>query len=253
MNTFLINRSIRCIPNAARNASTLVSSFESSIAKIPIREAVRYTKKNMKWTADEFRHFTDSHANYWIDHDFKAGETVAVWFPDCAEKHVVLMTAAKLGLHVVEIDNKLREVSDLRTALKLADAKMIYFDHVDDTHDKLKQLRKTIPEFFHYDDQHGQLFHSKYFPSLRFFVQSGFDVQIGCLTYKGCFLPNPLGHKLKTYQEATSDDQLLYSHITKDSSGKIVKSSYNHGEVLALEQWYFAKKIVQREYFEVDA
>ena len=79
MNTFVINRSmssielktfltvkfkillflcwagIRYIPNTTRNASTLVSSFESSIAKIPIREAVRYTKKNMKWSAEEFR------------------------------------------------------------------------------------------------------------------------------------------------------------------------------------------------------
>ena len=42
-------------------------------------------------------------------------------------------------------------------------------------------------------------------------------------------------------------------HTRSDSSGKIVKSSYRHGEVLDLEQWYFAKKIVQREYFEVDA
>ena len=32
------------------------------------------------------QHFTDSHANYWIDHKFQPGETVAVWFPDCAEK-----------------------------------------------------------------------------------------------------------------------------------------------------------------------
>ena len=46
---------IRLLPVTTRNASSLISSFESSIAKIPIREAVRYTKKNMKWTADEFR------------------------------------------------------------------------------------------------------------------------------------------------------------------------------------------------------
>ena len=46
---------IRLLPVTTRNASSLITSFESSISKIPIREAVRYTKKNMKWTADEFR------------------------------------------------------------------------------------------------------------------------------------------------------------------------------------------------------
>lgn len=29
------------------------------------------------------------------------------------------------------------------------------------------------------DDQHGQLFHSKHFPKLRYFVHTGYDVEIG--------------------------------------------------------------------------
>eukprot|EP01036_Dinobryon_divergens_P032266 gene32266-41817_t len=96
-------------------------------------------------------------------------------------QHVVLMMAAKLGLHVV---------SDLREALRLAECKMIYFDPVDDSLDKLKQLRKTIPER----------------------RSAGAAVSL-----------------------------------------QIAKTSYTHAQVLGLPQWYFAKKIVDREYFEVDA
>jgi hypothetical protein len=38
-------------------ASSLISSFDNSVEKNPLREAVRYTKKNMKWTANEFKAF----------------------------------------------------------------------------------------------------------------------------------------------------------------------------------------------------
>lgn len=39
----------------SRNASSLVTKFDDSINKLPLREAVRYVNQNMKWTAEEFK------------------------------------------------------------------------------------------------------------------------------------------------------------------------------------------------------
>ena len=36
---------------AARSVSSFVSNFEKAVADLPHREAVRYTDKNIKWTA----------------------------------------------------------------------------------------------------------------------------------------------------------------------------------------------------------
>jgi hypothetical protein len=38
-----------------RLASSLVSKLEESISALPLREAVRYTKKNLKWTAGDIK------------------------------------------------------------------------------------------------------------------------------------------------------------------------------------------------------
>ena len=36
-----------------RQASSLVKGFDEMVSSLPMREAVRYTDKNMKWTAGE--------------------------------------------------------------------------------------------------------------------------------------------------------------------------------------------------------
>ena len=36
---------------ASRGVSSLVANFEKAVADLPHREAVRYTDKNIKWTA----------------------------------------------------------------------------------------------------------------------------------------------------------------------------------------------------------
>mmetsp|Transcript_3954 Transcript_3954/g.5482 ORF Transcript_3954/g.5482 Transcript_3954/m.5482 type:complete len:252 (+) Transcript_3954:2-757(+) len=238
---------VRC-----RAVSSLVSQFDESVQKLPLREAVHYTKKNLKWTADEFKFYCESHANALVDHRFKTGETIALWLPDSAEKHVALLSAAKVGLKVVDIDVSITEIPDIRSALKLANCKALYFDPVDETHNKLLLLRKAIPEFFSYDDTHGQLFHSKYFPTLRYFIHTGFDVEMGCLAYKSLFLPNRTEEILAPVQKRVADDSPLYSYISKDPVSGVVtiQSTVSHGSALNEKQWYFAKKLIDREYFE---
>ena len=106
---------------------------------------------------------------------------------------------------MAELDPAIDNVADLRNALKLANCKAIFFDPVTETQDNLLLLRKAIPEFYeckthqfyrhsfshiHHilsvsdvdDDSHGQFFHSKYYPTLKYFVQTGFDNELGTLT-----------------------------------------------------------------------
>ena len=51
----------------SRPKSTFVAKFDDSITRLPMREAVRYTEKNMKWTASDFnvrfKRFTSSTAS----------------------------------------------------------------------------------------------------------------------------------------------------------------------------------------------
>ena len=132
-----------------RAASNLVSRFEDSVAALPMREAVRYTGKNMKWTASEVKGFVDAHANALLEQGFKKGEVLALWVPNSAEKHVTLLAAAKIGLKVVDVDTSLSTVADLRQVLASSACKAIIFEPVSASQDNLLMLRKAIPEFFY--------------------------------------------------------------------------------------------------------
>lgn len=139
----------RGVCRTVRLASSLVNKFEESVASLPMREAVRYTGKNIKWTASEFKHFADSHANALLEHGFTKGDTLALWLPDSAEKHITLLAAAKIGLKIVDIDVALSSVADLRSVLASTACKAIFFNPVTPTQDNLLLLRKAIPEFFY--------------------------------------------------------------------------------------------------------
>ena len=133
-----------------RAASNLVSRFEESVAALPMREAVRYIGKNMKWTASEVKGFVDAHANALLEQGFKKGEVLALWVsPNSAEKHVTLLAAAKIGLKVVDVDTSLSSVADLRQVLASSACKAIIFEPVSASQDNLLMLRKAIPEFFY--------------------------------------------------------------------------------------------------------
>lgn len=237
---------------SCRQASSLVSKFNDSINSLPLREAVRYTEKNLKWTAKEFNVYVDAHANALIDIKFMPGDTIAVWLPECAEKHVILMSAAKIGLKVVDVDTKLTEVADVRSFLKSAECKAIYFKPQHEDTDFLLQLRKAIPEFFEYEDSHGQAFHSKFYPTLKYFIHTGFDIENGCLSFKSLFLPHPQESEVVKCLAARSDEDSLYSTATKGTDGKVTVSVPLPPSlaILDLPAWSFAKNIINQKYFE---
>lgn len=233
---------------SVRMASALVNKFEASVSSLPAREAVRYTEANVKWTATEFKSYTDAHANALLEHGFTTGDTIAIWLPNAAEKHITLLAAAKIGLKVVEIDMKVNTVNDLRKILGQANAKALFFEPTTETGDNLLLLRKTIPEFFHYDDGYGQEFHSKYFPTLKWFVHTGFDIELGCLNYRSLFLKHPESCQVTAVQAHTTDDLPLYSKASGSSELKWLSQGSTLAEGGA--SWEFANKLINKEYFE---
>lgn len=232
----------------ARYESSLISQFEASVSALPEREAVRYTAKNMKWTAADFKMYADSHANALLEHGFTTGDTIAVWLPDAAEKHVTLLAAAKMGMRVVDIDPAVSTVKELRTILAQAECKALFFEPTNEKQDNMLLLRKTIPEFFHYDDTYGQFFHSKHFPVLKYFIHTGFDLEMGALNYKSLFLRDPEISVVAQLSPTLSDALPLFAQASAQGGALAWKSQ---GEVLATAPaWSFANKLIKKEYFE---
>ncbi len=50
-------------PQISRGISSLVSAFEGGVRDLPMREAVRYKEKNLKWTTNEFKVLMQNYLN----------------------------------------------------------------------------------------------------------------------------------------------------------------------------------------------
>merc|ERR1711871_228582 len=150
-----------------------------------------------------------------------------------------------MGVKVVDFgeSKEITTVEELRFALDRANVKALFFDPIYDLKDNLLLLRKAIPDFFQYDDSHGQLFHSKHYPNLIYFIQTGFDVEMGCLNYKSMFLHHPMIPLVRKTASATTDITPLYSTLDM--------KTISHGEALTNRTWDFAKKIIEKQYYEL--
>lgn len=174
-----------------------------------------------------------------------------MWLPESAEKHVTLIAAAQIGLTVVDFGTSVQTVEDLRQSLALSKCKAIFFEPQSETNNNLLLLRKAIPEFFYYDDTYGQMFHSKHFPHLKYFVHTGFDVEMGCLNYKSLFLPNPTTNYVDATIAALNDETPAYVKLAKAADNKIkVGPTITQSKLLDESAFAFAKKLVNKEYFE---
>jgi len=234
----------------ARYASGFVSGVNAAVASLPMREAVRYTKDNVKVTAEQFNKYAESHANALCEWGLAPGNEIAVWMTESMEKHVTLLAAAKIGLKVVDLDMAIESKEDLRAALDIMkDCKSIIFDPVTETSDNLRLLRASIPELFEYDDTMGQPFHSKYYPSLKFFIHTGFDIEVGALNYKNCFVPDCVTDHIGAAD--VQDSTPLYSSITKSESGITRSKVATHKDALGLPSFAFAKNLIDKKYFEL--
>ena len=251
LNKSMLNKQTIGCMSIMRHASSLVQKFEDSVSALPLREAVRYTEKNMKWSASELKGYVDSHANALIEHGFRSGEKILMYLPEGAEKHVTLLAAAKIGLHVIDISvaqDSILSVDDMRSILTTAGPKAFIFEPVNAVQDNLLLLRKAIPEFFYYDDTKGQHFHSKHWPSLEYFIHTGFDVEMGALNYKHMFLRDPVNSAVDATASSTDDKLPVYSVVSKQGEGWSINKTITQKDALA--EWKFADQIVKQQYFE---
>lgn len=174
-----------------------------------------------------------------------------MWLPDNAEKHVILLAAAKAGFKVADLDLSLTSVTDVREMLSAAQPKVLYFHTQLGETDYVKLLRKSIPEFFYYDDSAGQMFHSKYYPALRYFVQMGMDNEVGVLNFKELFLLDPPTSYVEEASKHVKDDTPLYVQVKKEG-GKVQASKVvTHAQASSAASFAFAQKIASGQYFEI--
>ena len=99
--------------------------------------------------------------------------------------------------------------------------------------------------------QYGQFFHSKHFPELKFFIQTGFDKESGCLNYKYVKLPNPVENMCDNTMASTKDDTPLYFKITGNDDKVTAGTIMTHGAVAKEGTWPFVDKLIKNEYFEI--
>lgn len=104
--------------------------------------------------------------------------------------------------------------------------------------------------FFIDDDSCGQVFHSKYFPTLKYFVHLGFDNEVGCLNYKELFLRHPTVSYVAAASSKLSDDTPLYTSVVKGANGVEKGATVSQGKALDVPSYSFAKKFINNEYFE---
>lgn len=77
-------------------------------------------------------------------------------------------------------------------------------------------------------------------------------VYIGCLTYREIFLPDAPTNFVQKASLDLKDDTPVYMKISKgDSKGIKVSPTFTHKDALDQPAWYFAKKLINKEYFEV--
>jgi hypothetical protein len=102
----------------ARSLSAIAANFDAMVEALPMREAMRYKKKNMKWQSVDVKvrlccmcvvyvcevkvlmmigvccfcllarvqKYVDAQANAFVEYGLEQGDTIAVWLPECAEK-----------------------------------------------------------------------------------------------------------------------------------------------------------------------
>ena len=74
---------------------------------------------------------------------------------------------------------------------------------------------------------------------------------IGCLNYKGLFLPHPTEDMLSQAAASNTDNDPIYQQIKKGGKGIEVGEALTATKVLDLPAWGFAKKVIDQQYFEL--
>lgn len=233
-----------------RSVSTLMTRIEAASADLPHREACRFSDHNVKWTAENIINLVNDHAGTLIDVGIKKGDTVVTWMPEGREKFISLLASAKLGLVVTDMDPSIVSIANVRKILFLAQPKMIVFDP-ETGNNRIELLRQSIPEFYHYDDEDGHEFHSKYLPNLKYFLHTGFDLEVGCYNFKRWLVRTADKSHIVAASADVTDDLPLYRRTLLNRGNLEISPLKTQKEVMDEKLWSFSDNLTNKVYFEV--
>jgi len=235
-----------------RSLASIASQMNSAVAENEYKEAVRYTHKNIKWTRKDIQFQTDALANGLLEAACNPGDSIAVWLPECSEKHVTQLAAAKAGLVFADFDLSIDTPEALGDALADSGAKVLIFNSELDAVNCGRVLFDAIAELSGYYNNTGAPFHSSSFPNLKLMIHTGYDSLAGFHNFKHLPVPHPAtGGKLGVILPHLKDDTPLYVKYTKDSGGKATKGEVmTHGTALSSKEWSVVKSILDKQYIE---
>ncbi|CAM9729327.1 unnamed protein product [Choristocarpus tenellus] len=241
--------------------SGVAGALDAVTSDIPLKEAVRYKKGNLKWTRSDVKKHTEALACGLLELGCKAtfpfppptpelhqpGDTVAVWLPECSEKHIAQLAAARVGMVVAEVDPTLTSADAVGKVLEESGATVVLLE------DKMiSSLSEAVPELRHYSTSSGLPFRSARFPALRLCLHTGFDREPALHNFRSVLLYQPSPSPLTLVDGKVKGNLPLFTEYTAGKGGVPIKgATLSQNEVLETGKWETVGAILSKTYTEV--
>lgn len=225
----------------------LAARVDEVLAEIPMKEAVRYKKGNLKWTRSDVKSHSEALACGLIELGCKAGDTIAIWLPECSEKHVAQLAAARIGMLVAEVDPKLASAEAVGKILEESGAAVALMEE-----SVVPALRASVPELRHYCTGSGLPFRSAKLPSLRLCIHTGLDREPALLHFRSALLYTPPVSPLGQVNGQVKESAPLHTNFVAGTGGAPQQGeTLSHADVMRLATWPTIASILKKEYVEV--
>ncbi|CAM9857078.1 unnamed protein product [Ectocarpus sp. 6 AP-2014] len=232
---------------AGRFLGGLASKVDKVLAEIPMKEAVRYKKGNLKWTRSDVKSHSEALACGLLELGCKAGDTMAMWLPECSEKHVAQLAAARIGMVVAEVDPKLAAAAAVEKILEESGAAVVLVEE-----SVVPSLIEAVPELRHYSTDSGLPFRSAKLPSLRLCIHTGLEREAALLHFRSALLYTPPVSPLAQVNGQIKESAPLHTIFSEGTGGTPEKGkTLSHAEVVRLASWPTIAAILKKEYVEV--
>ncbi|CAM9462701.1 unnamed protein product [Ascophyllum nodosum] len=230
-----------------RSMGGLASKLDKALSEVPMKEAVRYKKGNLKWTRSDVKNHSDAFACGLLELGCKAGDTIAMWLPESSEKHVAQMAAARIGMIVAEVDPSLISAEAVGKILEESGAAVVLVEDA-----VVPALREAVPELHHYKTDSGLPFRCSKLPSLRLCIHTGLDRETALLHFRSALLYSPPISPLDKINGEVKESSPLHTNFKEGTGGAPQKSkTLSHADVMRHESWPTVMSILNKKYVEV--
>ncbi|CAM9177986.1 unnamed protein product [Phaeothamnion confervicola] len=234
-------------PAYARGLAVLSERLDAMDAELPMREAVRYVKGNVKWTVADLKTHSDALACGLVDLGLKSGDSLLVFLPEGPEKHLTQIAAARTGMVCACADPTLATATALAALLAETAAAAVVVEE-----SALPALTAAVPELSAYDDASGRPFRSEKFPRLRILAHTGFDLAPGVACLRHLLVYNPMPSPLPALKPAVKPSAPVGVNYAAGADGKPVRgATLSQADVVAKPDWATVHAIANSKYVEV--